>query len=293
MALEIRHFFDKRSFTVTYLCWDSQSLDAVVMDPVMDYWQAASEYGFDSLKPVIEAIENEGLRLKYILETHAHADHLSGSQALKEKFPGSQLCIGSAIREVQKTFGKLYNLDESFKRDGSQFDRLLEEGDQLQLGQYALKTLHTPGHTRACYSYLIDGCVFTGDALFMPDFGVGRCDFPGGSAEELYDSVVNKLYSLPEQTRCFTAHDYQPGGREFACESTIAIQKNENVHLKDGTTKEEFVKFRTERDAKLSAPKLLLPSIEVNVDGGRLPNPEENGVSYLKIPMFEKSKSPV
>lgn len=293
MALEIRHFFDRRTFTVSYACWDSETRDAVVIDPVMDYRPAGSVYSFESLDPVLECLKSEDLKLKFILETHAHADHLSGSQALKRIFPDSQLCIGRSILQVQETFGELYNLGQDFKRDGSQFDRLLDEGDELLVGTLKFNTVHTPGHTKACYSYVVEDCVFTGDALFMPDYGVGRCDFPGGSASELYDSVTEKLYTLPDETRCFTAHDYQPGGREFACESTIGEQKRSNVHLAANVSKEDFINFREGRDAKLSPPKLILPSIEVNVDGGRLPEPESNGISYLKIPIFKKEESPL
>ncbi len=292
---EVLDFFHQDTSTITYLVWDPETSDAMIIDPVMDYDSASSTYFYNSVETVMAEIKDLGLEIQYILETHAHADHLSGSQEFKRRLVAlgmtPKIVIGAEISEVQKTFKKIYNLAESFPTDGSQFDHLMVEGDELLIGSIKLRTIHTPGHTPACYSYYIGDALFTGDALFMPDYGVGRCDFPGGSAELLYESVHGKLYKLPDETRTYTAHDYQPGGREYKCESTLGEHKKSNVHLKEATTKEEFVKFRTERDAKLSAPKLLLPSIEVNVDGGRFPVPENNGVSYLKIPITPKQGS--
>ena len=289
-TLEIKDFFHKETSTITYLVWDPVTKEGMIMDPVMDYDPAASKYSYDSVDTVMKAVESEKIKVKFIVETHAHADHLSGSQEYKRRLPGSKIAIGKAISVVQATFKKIYNLDADFKTDGSQFDILLDEGDVLGLGNFAVKTIHTPGHTPACYSFLVGDALFSGDALFMPDFGVGRCDFPAGSAEDLYDSVHGKLYTLSDETRVFTAHDYQPGGREYRCESSIGEQKASNIHIKAETAKADFVKFRTERDAQLSAPKLLLPSLEVNVDAGRFPEPEDNGVSYLKIPLLPKSR---
>lgn len=287
--MKIEAFFDKATFTMTYVVSDPKTRDAVIIDPVMDYEPSSSTYSFDSVKKVIDYVKGSELKVHYILETHAHADHLSGSQELKKLLPGSRVAIGADITKVQKTFKIFFNLGEEFKTDGSQFDKLVSDGETLKAGTLELKAIHTPGHTEACYSYLIEDAVFTGDALFMPDFGVARCDFPNGSAENLYDSVTQKLYSLPDETRVFTAHDYQPGGRELKFESTIGESKKENIHINANTQKANFVKFRTERDKTLLAPKLLLPSVQVNADGGNFPSPEGNKVSYLKIPVRAKN----
>lgn len=284
-APQFRDFFDPRTFTITYVLWDADSLEAVIIDPVLDYDPASSTYYFDSVEPVAQFIDESQLKVKYILETHAHADHLSGAQEFKRRYSGAQTVIGQKITEVQKVFGEIYNLGPRFARDGSQFDILVDEGSHIVFGSFRMGVIHTPGHTPACYSFYVADMLFTGDALFMPDFGVGRCDFPGGNANSLYDSVINKLYKLPNETRCFTGHDYQPGGREYKCQSTLSEQKKANVHLPEGRSREDFIAFRSQRDAQLKAPRLLLPSIEVNVDGGRLPEPEDNGVSYLKIPI--------
>lgn len=284
----VKAFFDKVTSTLTYVVWDEQTKDAVIIDPVLDYDSASSTYNYESINQVVDFLKEKELTSHYIMETHAHADHLTGAQALKKKIPSAKIAIGEHITKVQEIFKKVFNLNEEFKVDGSQFDVLLSEGKKLKAGSIEIDILHTPGHTPACSSYHIDDMVFTGDALFMPDFGVARCDFPGGDANTLYDSVTQKLYSLPDETRVFTGHDYQPGGRELRYESTIGESKKENIHLKEETTKEDFVQFRTERDRTLGAPKLLLPSVEVNVDAGNLPKPEKNGIQYLKIPIKEK-----
>jgi glyoxylase-like metal-dependent hydrolase (beta-lactamase superfamily II) len=223
-----------------------------------------------------------------ILETHAHADHLTGSQQLKKIFPEAKVGIGQEIDKVQSVFKSVFNLSADFPTDGRQFDLLISDGQRFSAGSLEFEAIHTPGHTEACYSYKIEDAVFTGDALFMPDSGVARCDFPNGSAENLYDSIQSKLYTLPDSTRIFTAHDYQPNGRELRYESTIGESKKSNIHLKADTSKEDFVNFRTGRDKTLAAPKLLLPSIQVNIDGGKLPQPESNDVSYLKLPVRVK-----
>lgn len=284
----VEAFFDKLTSTLTYVVWDEDTKDAVIIDPVLDYDAASSSFDYTSVNRVEEFVKTNQLNIHYILETHAHADHLTGAQALKKRFPNAKVGIGKGITKVQEIFKDIFNLDENFYTDGSQFDILLSEGEVLEAGAIKIKPIFTPGHTPACSTYLIDDMAFTGDALFMPDFGVARCDFPGGDAKELYKSVKNKLYKLPDETRYFTGHDYQPGGRELKYKSTISESKKSNVHLKDSTSEEEFVKFRTERDKTLSAPKLLLPSVEVNVDAGHLPKAEANGVSYLKIPIREK-----
>jgi glyoxylase-like metal-dependent hydrolase (beta-lactamase superfamily II) len=226
----------------------------------------------------------QDLKVHYILETHAHADHLSGAQVLKAKLPNAKVGIGAKITEVQKVFKGFFNLDAEFKTDGSQFDFLLEEGKAVAAGALKVETLFTPGHTPACASYMIGDTVFTGDALFMPDYGTGRCDFPAGSADDLYTSI-QKLYKLPDATRVFVGHDYMPNGRPVAFESTIGIEKRNNIQITAETTRNEFVTFRNSRDKTLAAPRLLLPSVQVNIDAGCLPKPEPNGARYLKTPV--------
>ncbi|QDG50609.1 MBL fold metallo-hydrolase [Persicimonas caeni] len=282
--MEIKSFFDDRTWTFTYVVWDAETRDAVVIDPVLDYEPQASKTWTESAEEVIDFVKGKELNLHYILETHAHADHLSGSQIIKDAFPEAKIGIGKRITDVQEVFKGVFDLPEDFATDGRQFDLLLEEGETLKAGTIEIDTIYTPGHTPACATYKIDDAVFTGDAMFMPDMGTGRCDFPGGSAEDLYDSI-QKLYELPDDTRVFVGHDYQPGGREVKWESTIAEQKANNVQLPEGRSKEEFVKFRTERDATLDAPKLLFQSVQVNVDAGKLPEPHANEVRYLRIPI--------
>lgn len=282
---QVKEFFDKNTWTLTYVVWDEKSRDAVVIDPVHDYDPAASKVDRYSADQVIHFLKNQELVVHYILETHAHADHLSGSQLIKEAFPAAKIAIGARIREVQKVFKEVFNLP-ALAADGSQFDQLLEDGETIHAGTLEIRTIFTPGHTPACASYVINGdSVFTGDALFMPDYGTGRCDFPAGSAEDLYHSVHDRLYALPDSVKVYTGHDYQPGDRPLRFVSTIGEEKRENIQLKAGTSKQDFVKFRTERDAKLAAPKLLLPSVQVNIDAGRLPPPSANGKRYLKIPI--------
>lgn len=281
----VKEFFDKNTWTLTYVVWDDKTKDAIVIDPVMDYDPASSKTSEESAKEVIQFLHSKQLKLHFILETHAHADHLSGSQIIKREFPNTLIAIGEKITKVQEVFKGIFGLPEDFKTDGSQFDRLLKEGEELSAGSIQIKTLFTPGHTPACASYYIDGNVFVGDALFMPDYGTGRCDFPAGSAAELYHSVHDRLYELPENTKVYTGHDYMPNGRPLKFMATIAEEKKENIQLKANTSPEEFVRFRTERDRTLAAPKLLLPSVQVNIDAGHLPEPEKNGKRYLRIPI--------
>lgn len=283
--LQVKEFFDKNTWTLTYVVWDGQTRDAVVIDPVMDYDPASSKTSEESCKFVIEFLKSKNLSLHFILETHAHADHLSGSQILKKEFPKSLIAIGEKITKVQEVFKNVFDLPEDFRTDGSQFDRLLKDGEEFEAGSIHIKTLFTPGHTPACVSYLIDKNVFVGDALFMPDYGTGRCDFPAGSAEDLYRSIHGRLYELPEDTKVYTGHDYLPKGRPLKFVSTVAEEKNDNIQLKAQTSLEDFVRLRTERDRMLSAPRLLLPSVQVNIDAGHLPNPATNGKRYLKIPI--------
>lgn len=282
--MEIETFFDKRTSTLTYVVWDPKTRDAVVIDPVMDYDPASSTTWTDSVDQVIGFLNDHQLKLHYVLETHAHADHLSGSQLLKQACPKVKIAIGKRITDVQATFKRIFGLPEDFPTDGRQFDVLLDEDTTLQAGSISVRTHFTPGHTPACATYEIGDALFTGDALFMPDSGSGRCDFPGGSAEALYDSVTQRIYAFPDSTRIFVGHDYQPGGRELQYQTTVGEQKQCNVALQASTDRSAFIEFRTKRDAQLPAPKLLFQSVQVNVDAGKLP-PAEGDTMYLKIPV--------
>jgi glyoxylase-like metal-dependent hydrolase (beta-lactamase superfamily II) len=270
---------------LTYVVFDQATKDAVIIDPVWDYEPSSSKMSNVSAEQVLQYIKNQNLKVHYILETHAHADHVSGSQYLKKQIPNSKVGIGAKITEVQKVFKTVFNLDPEFKTDGSQFDLLLHEGRPLQAGSLSIETIFTPGHTPACGTYVIGDAVFTGDALFMPDYGTGRCDFPAGSAEDLYVSVHEKIYALPDHFRVFVGHDYMPNNRPLAFETTIGEEKAKNIQLNIETSKDQFVSFRTIRDKSLAAPRLLLPSVQVNIDAGKLPKAEDNGLSYLKIPI--------
>lgn len=285
MKPTVQEFFDPATWTLTYVVYDPSSKDAVILDPVWDYDPAGSKMSQKSALKVLDFIQGERLKVHFILETHAHADHVSGSQVLKAKIPGAKIGIGARITEVQQVFKNVFNLDPGFKTDGSQFDLLLEEGKPLLAGSLKIETRFTPGHTPACATYLIGDAVFTGDALFMPDYGTGRCDFPAGSAKDLYESVQTKIYTLPGDFRVFVGHDYMPHGRALAFQSTISEEKEKNIQLKASTQKDDFVEFRQARDKTLAAPRLLLPSVQVNIDAGHLPKPETNGTSYLKIPV--------
>lgn len=292
--MEIKALFDKRTFTLTYVVYDPDSKDALVLDPVLDYDPASSKTWTESVDQVIAFVNEQKLRVRYVLETHAHADHLSGAQRLKDACSNLKLGIGARITEVQKTFKKVFDLPEDFATDGSQFDLLLEEGKDLQAGTLTVKTMYTPGHTPACATYQIGDAIFSGDAIFMPDGGTGRCDFPGGSATDLYNSIAKRIYALPDETRLFVGHDYQPSGRELAYETTVGKQKRENIALNANTKEEDFVAFREKRDATLNAPKLLFQSVQVNVDAGRLPAPGGTSIRYLKIPInaFKSEREP-
>ena len=279
---EIRAFFDDQTNTITYLVWDAATRDAVVIDPVLDYDPADGTVDTRSAEQVLAAIGENGLTLRYALETHAHADHLSAAPLFKAK-TGAPIGIGAHIRDVQKVFRPMFCADD-LKADGSDFDLLVSDGDRLALGGLEIEVIETPGHTAADVSYRIGDAVFVGDTLFMPDYGTARTDFPGGDARLLYRSI-QKLLALPPETRLFMCHDYKaPGRDEFRWETTVAEQKR-NVHLAACVTEDEFVAMREARDATLTTPKLLLPSIQVNIRAGRLPPAEENGVSYLRIPV--------
>ncbi len=264
-------FFDPQTYTLTHVVLDPVTRDAVVIDPVLDYACGSAIVSTESVDRVGAFLVREGLRLRHLLETHAHADHLSGSQVLRARFPGAPVAIGEHICVVQRTFKQIFGLGDEFVPDGRQFDRLLADGEILEAGSLRVRVLATPGHTPACVSYLVDDAVFTGDALFMPDYGTGRCDFPAGSAADLHASITGRLYDLPGDTRVLVGHDYMPGGRPLAFESTIAAQKARNIQLPAGRSQAEFVAFRQARDATLDPPKLLYPSIRVNINAGRLP----------------------
>lgn len=281
--MQVRAFFHEPTFTLTYVVYDAVSRDAVVIDPVLDFDPLTWSTSTASADQIVAFVREHGLHVHWILDTHAHADHLSGMDVLENALQ-ARTAIGARITEVQETFKQIYDLPE-LATDGRQFDTLVEDGQVLTAGTLSIKAMHTPGHTPACASYLIHDAVFTGDALFMPDYGTGRCDFPRGDAAMLYDSVVNKLYALPPETRVFVGHDYLPGGRPLAYETTIGESREHNVQLRVGITCADFVAFRRHRDASLDPPKLILQSLQVNIEAGRLPAPEANGRRYLKMPL--------
>ena len=284
--LKVKEFFVKATWTLTFVAFDEQTKDAIVIDPVMNYDPEASKVSSESASTVIDFVKALGLKIHYILETHAHADHLSGAQILKKEFPYAKVAISERIRDVQKLFQGVFGLNDQFATDGSQFDQLLKDGEVIMAGQLTIRTLFTPGHTPACASYLLnEESLFTGDALFMPDSGTGRCDFPAGSADSLYESISKKIYVLPDHVRIFVGHDYMPAGRGLEFQSTVGEEKRKNIQLKAETTKDEFVALRNQRDKNLAPPRLLLPSIQVNIDAGNLPRVADNGTRYLKIPI--------
>ncbi|MFO1318469.1 MAG: MBL fold metallo-hydrolase [Burkholderiales bacterium] len=285
MKPDVKAFFDPETWTLSYVASDPESRDAVVIDAVLDYDPAPSRIRQDSIERVAAFLRENDLRPRLILDTHAHADHFSGSRVLKERFPDARIGIGEHIRDVQRTFRTIFNLGQAFDTEGGQFDALLVDGEVVAAGTLPVRVIATPGHTPACVCYLIGDALFSGDTLFMPDYGVGRCDFPAGSAEHLYDSIVERLYTLPDRTRVFVGHDYQPGGRDLMWETTIGQEKLHNVQLKAGTPRDVFVRLRQARDRTLGAPRLLFPSVQFNINGGQMPAAEPNGMSYLKIPL--------
>ena len=280
---EVTAFFDEATNTITYVVADPETGQCVVIDPVLDYDLIAGRTSTASVDAVIEFIEANMLTLDLVLETHVHADHLSAAPVLKQRLQ-ARTAIGDHITAVQKVFTGIFNLND-VATDGSQFDLLLADGDEFSVGNIQAKVMRTPGHTPACVTFVIGDAAFVGDTLFMPDFGTARCDFPGGDAETLYDSI-QKIFDLPTETRLFMCHDYKaPGRDEYAWETSVAEQRQNNIHIHDGKTKQEFVDFRTERDSQLGVPKLIIPSIQVNLRAGDMPAPEDNGVSYLKVPV--------
>ncbi|KQI70993.1 beta-lactamase [Loktanella sp. 5RATIMAR09] len=284
MTPHVKAFFDDATNTVSYVVREPKGRTCAIIDSVLDYDAASGRTNMKSADAIIAWVKAEDLQVAWILESHVHADHLSAAPYLQEHL-GGKIGIGANITVVQDTFGKVFNEGTEFQRDGSQFDALFEDGDSFHIGQMRADVLHTPGHTPACLTYVIGDAAFVGDTLFMPDFGTARCDFPGGSAEDLYTSI-QKILSLPDETRIFVGHDYKaPGRDEFAWETTVGEQKALNVHIGAGRPMADFVSMRQERDAKLGMPRLILPSLQTNMRAGNLPEPEDNGQRYFKVPI--------
>jgi len=280
----VRTFFDEPTFTATHVVMDPSTKRAAIIDSVLDFDQASGRTSTTSADSVVAFISSAGLTVDWILETHVHADHLSAAPYLKKKL-GGKIAVGANITAVQKTFGDLFNVEPEFRRDGSQFDALFDDAARFSLGALEARVLHTPGHTPACLTYVIGDAAFVGDTLFMPDYGTARCDFPGGDAGTLYRSI-QKIFALPDQTRLFLCHDYKAPGREFfSWETTVKDERSWNVHVGRGVSEADFVKMRTARDKTLAMPKLILPSVQVNMRAGELPPPDANGVRYLKLPL--------
>ncbi|WP_226686974.1 MBL fold metallo-hydrolase [Stutzerimonas stutzeri] len=284
MNAHVEPFFDPTTFTYSYVVSDPQTCQCAVIDSVLDYDPASGRTSHATAQRLVDHVREHDLKVQWLLETHVHADHLSAAPYLRQQL-GGQLAIGDRITVVQGTFGKLFNAGTDFAADGRQFDHLFHDGDTFQVGNLQARAIHTPGHTPACMTYVIGDAAFVGDTLFMPDYGTARCDFPGGDARTLYQSI-QKLFALPGDTRVFMCHDYKaPGREEFLYETTIAAEREHNVHVHAGISEDQFVAMRTARDATLGMPTLILPSVQINMRGGELPEPESNGTRYLKIPL--------
>jgi glyoxylase-like metal-dependent hydrolase (beta-lactamase superfamily II) len=282
----IRAFFDEPTNTVSYLVWDPETRRGVAIDPVLDFDPASGTVDDDSVSELLKAADEEGVAIEWVLETHIHADHLSGAPLIKAR-TGARIAIGENVREVQNIFRPIFGA-EDVKSDGGDFDRLLKDGERFEVGGLSIEVIHTPGHTPACVSYRIGDAVFVGDTLFMPDYGTARADFPGGCARQLYRSI-RRLLSLPPETRLFMCHDYKAPGRDkFAWETTVEAERLANKHVHDGVSEDEFVAMRLERDKGLATPRLLIPSIQVNMRAGRFPPADEHGVRYLRVPVTLK-----
>ncbi|MGX1499075.1 glyoxylase-like metal-dependent hydrolase (beta-lactamase superfamily II) [Labrenzia sp. MBR-25] len=280
---EVTPFFDPATNTISYVVKDPASNACAVVDSVMDIDYAAGRITYDHADQIIAYIREKDLKLEWLIETHVHADHLSAAPYIQREL-GGRLGIGDKITVVQETFGKVFNEGTEFQRDGSQFDRLFQDGDVYQIGEMTAFAMYTPGHTPACMVHVMGDAAFVGDTLFMPDGGSARADFPGGDAATLYDSI-QKVLALPDDMRLFMCHDYGPNGRDIQWETTVGAEKEHNIHVGGGKTKEEFVKFRTERDAQLDMPKLIIPSLQVNMRAGKLPPADESGKTFLKVPV--------
>lgn len=283
MKPQIQAFFDDATWTVSYVVFDQPGGHCALVDSVLDYDPKSGRTSTRSAERLIEFVQSRNLTVQWILETHAHADHLSAAHYLRKKL-GGKIAIGAAITQVQNVFKGVFHLEPEFRADGSQFDHLLHDEEEFHIGALTAKALAVPGHTPACMAYQIEDAVFVGDTLFMPDVGTARCDFPGGNAHTLYQSV-RKLLSLPAKTRLFMCHDYPPSGRHATWQSTVADQRTHNIHVHDGVAEDAFVELRTRRDATLEMPVLILPSVQINIRAGELPPAEANGVTYLKIPV--------
>jgi glyoxylase-like metal-dependent hydrolase (beta-lactamase superfamily II) len=284
MTPKVHAFFDEATNTITYVVQEPEGRACAVIDSVLDFDYASGRTDTRSADAVISFIKDNDLRLDWVLETHVHADHLSAAPYIQERL-GGKIGIGDRITVVQDTFGKIFNEGTRFQRDGSQFDQLFRHGDVVMIGQMRGEVLHTPGHTPACLTYVIGDAAFVGDTLFMPDFGTARCDFPGGSAETLWESI-QKILSLPDDTRVFVGHDYKAEGRDqYAWETTVGAQKALNRHVGAGKSREDFVAMRQARDATLAMPRLIIPSLQVNMRAGQMPEPDDNGISYLRVPV--------
>lgn len=285
--LQVEAFFDRETWTLSYIVLDRETRQCALVDSVLDYDPKSGRTSHASADRLIERVRELGATVQWILETHVHADHLSAAPYLKRQL-GGQTAIGRHITTVQKVFGTLFNAEPGFARDGRQFDRLLDDEEVFSIGGLQARALHTPGHTPACMSYVVsdgtESAAFVGDTLFMPDYGTARCDFPGGDARTLYRSI-NKVLSLPPETRLYMCHDYLPGGRELRYMSTVAEERAHNIHVRDGISEDEFVAMRQARDATLAMPTLILPSVQINMRAGELPPPEDNGTRYIKIPL--------
>lgn len=280
---EVTAFFDEPTNTISYVVKDPASNACAVVDSVMDIDYAAGRITYDGADKIIAFIKENGLKLEWLIETHVHADHLSAAPYI-QKHLGGKLGIGDKITVVQETFGKIFNEGTEFQRDGSQFDRLFKDGDTYTVGKMQCFAIHTPGHTPACMTHVMGDAAFVGDTLFMPDGGTARADFPGGDAHALYKSI-KRVLSLPKETRLFMCHDYGPNGRDIRWETTVGDEREHNIHVRDGVTEEEFVAMRTARDSTLSMPKLIIPSLQVNMRAGDLPPPDKSGKRFLKVPV--------
>ena len=281
---DVKGFFDEATNTISYVVWDRTTKQAAIIDSLLDFDQASGRTATHSADRMIAFVKDTGLTVEWIIDTHVHADHLTAAPYIKSQL-GGRTGIGEHISTVQKVFGEIFNAGQEFHTDGSQFDHLFTDGETYKIGTIEARAIHTPGHTPACMSHLIGDAVFVGDTIFMPDYGTARCDFPGGDAATLYDSI-QKLFALPGDTRVFLCHDYKAPGREhYVWETTIGEEKAHNTHIHEGVTKAQFVKMRTERDATLDMPKLILPSVQVNMRAGEMPPAESNGMRYMKIPI--------
>ncbi|WOR14426.1 MBL fold metallo-hydrolase [Hyphomonas sp. FCG-A18] len=281
---DVTGFFDQATYTISYVVSDPETKQCAIIDSLLDFDQASGRTTTESADKLIAFVREQGLTCEWIIDTHVHADHLTAAPYIREQI-GGKTAIGDQIPVVQRVFGEIFNEDQSFHTDGSQFDHLFTDGEIYHIGNLEARAIHTPGHTPACMSHLIGDALFVGDTIFMPDFGTARCDFPGGDAGTLFDSI-QKLFALPDETRMFLCHDYMAPGRDtYRWETTVGEQKESNIHIKTGTSRDDFIAMRTARDATLDMPKLILPSVQINMRAGDMPPPEDNGQRYMKLPI--------